>query len=289
MITPKTQKEFKLAWETDSNIQFKSPVYGGDINQAFQVEIDGELFFVKSNIKNAFPKMFQKEAAGLEELKKSEFKVPEVIRVLETELNQFLVLEWIETGDKSPNSNWIDAGMKLAKMHQLTNAFFGFDDWNYMGSIQQKNNQQSTWSEFFATQRIEPMYEKARSSGYFSASTTKQLIRLLDKAESLFPTEPPSLVHGDLWSGNFLFDNTGDGVLIDPAVYYGHREMDIALSKLFGGFTADFYDGYNAQYPLEKGWEERVPLGQLYPLLLHVALFGNSYVGQVEQILNRFS
>ena len=179
--------------------------------------------------------------------------------------------------------------MKLAKMHQLTNAFFGFDDWNYMGSIQQKNNQQSTWSEFFATQRIEPMYEKARSSGYFSASTTKQLIRLLDKAESLFPTEPPSLVHGDLWSGNFLFDNTGDGVLIDPAVYYGHREMDIALSKLFGGFTADFYDGYNAQYPLEKGWEERVPLGQLYPLLLHVALFGNSYVGQVEQILNRFS
>jgi fructosamine-3-kinase len=110
---------------------------------------------------------------------------------------------------------------------------------------------------------------------------------LYSKLGEIFPEEAPSLIHGDLWSGNFLSDSKGNPVIFDPAVYYGHREMDIGMCLLFGGFSQDFYDAYNESFPLEKGWEERVPVTTLYPLLVHVLLFGASYAHQVKQLLRR--
>ena len=290
MITSEIEKEFKQLLKNDGEIDFIRPVSGGDINEAFAIEINNKIHFLKVNERAVFPTMFQKEAHGLHELRKSKsLQVPDVFQVLEGNQHQFLILDWL-TQSNNPNSdNWYQAGFDLAQMHLKTQETYGFKEWNYIGSIRQENNEKTTWAEFFATQRIEPIYQQAREKGYFSAGTTSLIHKLLDKVDNLFPIEQPALLHGDLWNGNMMFNTNNEASIYDPAVYFGHREMDIAMTKLFGGFDDAFYLGYNACYPLEKGWEERLQLGQLYPLLIHVLLFGGGYVGQVERILNRFN
>jgi protein-ribulosamine 3-kinase len=128
----------------------------------------------------------------------------------------------------------------------------------------------------------------ARDNKRVEAGMAFRFERLFHRLDTLFPTEPPALLHGDLWSGNFLCDTQGRPVLIDPAVYYGHREMDLAMTRLFGGSDAALYAAYTDEWPLERGWEERVDLCNLYPLLVHVNLFGGSYITQVEAVLRRY-
>lgn len=228
--------------------------------------------------------MFQKEAEGLNALRDAtQLKVPEVIKVGEVEDQQYLLLEWIEN-ESATNRHWINFGQGLAKLHQQRQEYFGWVNDNYIGSLEQVNDKCNTWPDFFIKHRVMPLVKKLHENGSFSKTDLAIAERFCLAAESLFPEEPPSLVHGDLWSGNFIITANYNVALIDPAIYFGHREMDIGMSKLFGGFPQIFYDAYNEIYPLENGWKERLRYSQLYPLLVHAVLFGGHYVSEAKQV-----
>jgi fructosamine-3-kinase len=253
-------------------------VSGGCINNCFEIITSSGRFFLKRN-NNAPLEMFESESKGLNLLRKSgSLYVPKVISC---EKN-YLLMEFVDEGEKN-NRFWEKFGRGLSEMHQKTNSFYGLDHDNFIGSLAQKNDFKNSWDDFFINQRILPQL----GFGDFSADFLLSFDKLFVKLDSIFPKEPPSLLHGDLWSGNFLV-NQSCPTLIDPAVYFGFREMDIAMSKLFGGFDGYFYSSYNEQNPLSDGWEDRLDLCNLYPLLVHVNLFGEGYYNQVKRILSRF-
>ncbi|MFM7022258.1 MAG: fructosamine kinase family protein [Flavobacteriales bacterium] len=257
------------------------PVSGGSINAAYCIITDKGKFFVKCNSASRYPGMFEKEAGGLRLLASSAaIALPEI--VLEDE--SFLVLKWVEVGRRKSNFYEI-FGRQLAEMHRFSSANFGLDHDNYIGSLQQKNDWKKSWTEFFITCRIEPLLESAKQH---PSGIQKNLASLYKQLDNIFPVEKPALLHGDLWSGNYMVNETGNPLLIDPAVYFGHREMDIAMTTLFGRCDDAFYQSYHNAYPLHPGWEERIDICNLYPLLVHVNLFGRSYWSGVENILNRF-
>lgn len=269
-------------------IQSSTPLGGGDINEAYRLDTTAGLFFMKFNSASRYPGMFEKEAAGLHLLASTgEIRVPGVILHGQAGDDIFLVLEYINSTSRK-NTFWSDFGRSLARMHRHSADFFGLDHDNYMGAIPQSNRKHMAWSEFFILERLEPMVKMARNDGFLTRDSISSFERLYKKLPEIFPPEPPALIHGDLWTGNHMVDEKGNACLIDPAVHYGHREMDIAMSRLFGSFAPEFYDAYHAEYPLEKGWRERVDICNLYPLLIHVNLFGEGYVGSVERIVSRY-
>lgn len=265
------------------------PVGGGSINDAWKLATRNGSFFLKTNLADRFPSMFEAEADGLERIRStSTVRVPEVIAHGEVGETTYLLLEFITSGPRTPEF-WQRLGRSLAHMHRHTSDHFGLERSNYIGSLEQPNPAHSEWSEFFIHARLEPQLRMARNSGRLGAGSVFRSERLFGNLNDLFPKEAPALLHGDLWSGNQMANADGFPVLFDPAVYYGHREMDLAMSRLFGGFDRTFYSSYQDEWPLEIGWEEREDLCNLYPLLVHVNLFGGGYVTQVEQILRRFS
>lgn len=265
-----------------------SPVSGGDINDAYHFETSKGNFFVKKNSASRFPQMFQKEAKGLQLLKsKNEIKVPEVVLAGEESEVAFLVLKYIRSATKTTNF-WYEFGVQLSKLHKHSNDFFGLDYENYIGSLHQSNQKHKKWTDFFREERLTVQVKLARNNGRIDSGTVKTFDRFYSKLDEIFPVEPPALLHGDLWGGNFMVGEKGDAVIIDPAVYYGHREMDLGMSQLFGGFNPEFYRAYNSNYPLEKGWKQRLDFCNLYPLLVHVNLFGGGYLASVKSILRKF-
>ena len=261
---------------------------GGDINQVFEITTAKNQFVVKLNKAELYPNMFEKEARGLTLIKKSKsLTTPAVIEFGQYDDTQYLILEKINTG-KSNAKTWENFGQKLAHLHQTTHEFFGLDESNFIGSLVQNNAPQKTWEEFLITQRLQPMLEMAVNQGDINYVEGKKVEAVYSKINELLPHEKPSLVHGDLWSGNILVDANTAPVLIDPAVSYGHREMDIAMMHLFGGFPKELFESYNENFPLEKGWEKRIAFNQLYPLLVHVNLFGRSYWSKIEEIVLPF-
>jgi protein-ribulosamine 3-kinase len=269
------------------------PVGGGSINDAWRLETDAGRFFLKTNSADRYPSMFEAEADGLRRLREAgPLHVPEVIahgevRNTADHDDSFLLLEWIEGGIKGP-SFWAEFGKGLAQLHRHTQERFGLERDNYIGSLVQRNTPERDWPSFFIHQRLEPQLKMARDRKRVEAGMAFRFERLFHQMDGLFPNEPPALLHGDLWSGNFLCDHMGRPVLIDPAVYYGHREVDLAMTRLFGGFDAEFYTAYMNEHPMQEGWEERVDVCNLYPLLVHVNLFGGGYVLQAEAVLKRF-
>ena len=262
---------------------------GGSINDAWRLETDAGRFFLKTNSADSFPSMFEAEADGLQRLREAgPLRVPEVIAHGEDHDDSFLLLEWVESGTRKPGF-WAGFGRGLAQLHRHTQKHFGLERDNYIGSLVQRNTAASDWPSFFIHQRLEPQLKMARDRKRVEAGMAFRFERLFHQLDKLFPAEPPALLHGDLWTGNFLCDSNSRPVLIDPAVYYGHREMDMAMTRLFGGFDVDLYAAYHAEWPLEQRWEERVDLCNLYPLLVHVNLFGGGYVAQVEAVLKRFA
>jgi protein-ribulosamine 3-kinase len=232
---------------------------------------------------------FEMEAEGLRLLKSagSGLRIPEVIAAERPSGNRpaFLLMEFIETGRSGDSFAF---GEKLADLHKNGADLFGLDHTNYIGSLPQSNRQHDKWSDFFHEERILPQLKMAVDSGKMNNTAITQWNNLAKRLDDLLPFVKPSLIHGDLWGGNYLFDATGNAVLIDPAVYYGHPEMDLAFSKMFGGFSANFYEGYQSIAPLEPGFGDRVPIHNLYPLLVHVNLFGGHYVSQAKGVLGRF-
>lgn len=265
-----------------------TPEYGGSINESFKLETSAGYFFLKRNDREKFPSMFQKEAKGLQLIaQKDKIKVPEFIAEGCFENYQFIILRFIEKGISS-KTFWEDFGHSMAKLHQETQNEFGLDEDNYIGSIHQSNSKNNDWTNFFIHQRLQPLVSLALTHKKLNHAHYDQFQKLYERLKNIFPNEKPALLHGDFWNGNFMPDVDGHPVIFDPAVYYGHREMDIAMSKMFGGFHEKFYAAYNEINPLAEGWEKRVSLANLYPLLVHVNLFGGSYVGEVEQILKSY-
>jgi protein-ribulosamine 3-kinase len=258
------------------------------INHCAIIETNHSTYFVKWNNCHLFPRMFESEFRGLNLLREAnEIRIAKPVFHVEKEDYGLLMVEFIKSKEKQPNF-WEDFGRKLAELHQHTNAYFGLDHNNYIGSQVQFNNYSTNWAEFFVVNRIEIQLKKAIDSKIIDSGILQKFSKLYEKFDAIFPKENPSLLHGDLWNGNYITDNQGYSTLIDPSVYYGHREMDIAMTKLFGGFSDHFYASYHNTKPLESGWIERVDLCNLYPLLVHLNIFGGNYRLQIEQILKKF-
>ena len=262
---------------------------GGCINSTGVIETEAGHFFIKWNLKNAFPGMFEAEFKGLELLLKSEtVRIPKPLFTEEAYTYSFLLTEYITSGPRSGNY-WEQLGQQLATMHQHTTNHFGLDHNNYIGSLPQVNNFANNWIDFFINQRLEVQLKRALDSGKLTQAIRNAFYRLFISLPSILPeNEPAALIHGDLWSGNLMTGPGGEPVIIDPAVYYGNREIEIAFTTLFGGFDTVFYTAYEQTRPLAPGFFERQEIYNLYPLLVHVNLFGGGYISQVERIVSRF-
>lgn len=266
------------------------PVGGGDIHRAYLLEsADGRRLFLKTNTDPAAPDMFRTEAQGLALLGASRsIRTPKIFGYGCTEGGHgYLLLEYVHPGYRN-RLFWERFGQGLANLHGNTSARFGFAHDNFIGRLPQANARHDTWAEFYSEERLWPQMLLAREQGYFDADAERQLDRLCQNLSWRCPQEPPALTHGDLWSGNFLCDPDGYPVLIDPAASFAHREMDLAMSRLFGGFDPAFYVAYEEAWPLENGFENRMEIYQLYYLLVHVNLFGGGYVRSVQEILAKF-
>lgn len=262
-------------------------VSGGCINNGGKLTTAAGDFFLKWNTSD-HEGMFETEVKGLRLLHAAgELRVPEPLLTGEADPHLFLLMEWIKPGERQPDF-WEDFGQRLARLHRHTQEHYGLDFDNYIGSLPQRNREHELWKDFFLQERIFPQVERAQQQGYLSQHEMKQVERLEERLADFFPPEPASLLHGDLWSGNFLVDEHGQAAIIDPAVYYGHREMELAFTRLFGGYDARFYAAYEEEWPLQPGFPEREEVYNLYPLLVHLNLFGTGYLGQVQAILRRF-
>ncbi len=263
-------------------------VSGGSINDAYKVGTNAGLFFVKQNSASLYPGMFEKEALGLKILASTgAIDVPEVMATGKTNNTAFLILGFIKSAPKQPDF-WELFAEGLATLHRNTATYFGLDHDNYIGFLPQLNKKHDNWEDFFREERLEKQVKMARDNGRIGTDLARAFIRFYLKLPELFPREPPALLHGDLWSGNYMVNEQGKPVIIDPAVYYGHREMELGMSQLFGGFNSRFYEAYHRYYPLEKGWQQRLDYCNLYPLMVHVNLFGGGYAASVQAILRKF-
>jgi protein-ribulosamine 3-kinase len=270
-----------------SKIKSFSSLSGGCISDAFKVTtIDGLNYFLKYNPLTSND-MFIKEANGLKELAKTNaIRIPEVLSFDE----DYILLEYLATGSRKKNF-FEDFGRSFAEMHKYTSSEFGFYEDNYIGSNPQKNipdeNEKNDWVRFYFNKRILFQLQLAEKLGNSTDTLRKGISKLEDKIEDIIggSKEKPSLLHGDLWGGNYMVDENGNAVLIDPAVYYGHREADLGMTKLFGGFSSEFYRAYNETFPLEDGYEYRENIYKLYHVLNHLNLFGGGYYSQTISLI----
>ncbi|WP_029037869.1 fructosamine kinase family protein [Salinimicrobium xinjiangense] len=258
---------------------------GGSINNVYLLDTSEGKRVIKINSAGKFPGMFPAEKKGLETLAGAEaFDVPKVYASGELEGTAYLLLEYKKEGAQKSHF-WKVFGEQLSQLHQTSSEYFGFSSSNYIGSLPQYNEQRESAADFYVNQRLEPQVKMASERG-FSLGDLSDFYRNISEE---IPDEPPALLHGDLWSGNYLVNEEGLPCLIDPAVCFGQREMDLGMMKLFGGFPSEVFEVYHHQFPLQPGWEERMPLWQLYYLLVHLNIFGSSYLPQVKRIISRFS
>ncbi len=260
---------------------------GGSINSAYKISNDSHSYFVKLN-HGSLLDMFEAEAAGLNEIASSQsIRVPQVICYGTAEGQAYLVLEHIRFGRGNNNSHQ-QLGHDLAQMHQHTQAQFGWFRDNTIGSTPQPNTLTADWVTFLRDQRIGFQLQLAARNGYRGQlqSQGQALLDVIDQFFSNYQPQP-SLLHGDLWSGNYAISDAGEPLIFDPATYYGDREADLAMTELFGGFPPDFYSAYNDAYPLDSGYKQRKTLYNLYHIINHLNLFGGGYLSQAESMMAR--
>ncbi|PWK47307.1 fructosamine kinase family protein [Pleionea mediterranea] len=270
-----------LETQLSSKVLQIEPVSGGCINQAYCVRLaSGQTVFVKINETCA---MFDAEASGLTAINQtvSNF-APDVLHYCD----EALVLEWL-TPASSDESFWQSLADQLALMHQYKGHSFGFDCDNYCGATPQPNPEYSCGIEFFAEQRLLYQAKLALNAGLLSGKNLMAIERIAGQLHRWLPKQPPVLLHGDLWSGNVMATTAG-AKLIDPACYFGMAEADMAMTLLFGGFSASFYDRYAEQSDIASDWQDRAELYNLYHLLNHLNLFGGQYQSAVQRVIGRY-
>ena len=282
----KTRIEEKLG----SKIIGFTSLSGGCISDAFRITTaDKSNFFLKYNA-SASNDMFIKEANGLKELAKADsIRIPEVLSYDK----EYILLEYISFGNKKKNF-FEEFGRCFAEMHKFISDTFGFFEDNYIGSNPQTNipgeNENKSWVNFYFNKRILFQFKLAEKLGNSTEDLRKGILRLENKIQEIIGNskEKPSLLHGDLWGGNYMVDESGNAVLIDPAVYYGHREADLGMTKLFGGFSSEFYNAYCERFPLEDGYDYRENIYKLYHVLNHLNLFGGGYYSQALSLIKYY-
>jgi fructosamine-3-kinase len=260
---------------------------GGDINRVYLLVGLEQKYFVKIN-KPELLTMFETEALGLIALSETgTLKVPEVVTYGITENNAFLVLEYIELCSLTLFSSQ-ELGKQLAELHQQKQPYFGWQQDNFIGHNAQKNTQRNDWVSFWQEQRLAEQLELASRNGYTGKLQTLGQT-LISQVPYFFEDyqSQASLLHGDLWSGNAAATTKGQAVIYDPACYYGDREADIAMTELFGGFSAEFYQAYDKVWPLDSGYHQRKLLYNVYHILNHLNLFGSSYLSQAEIMMRQ--
>jgi protein-ribulosamine 3-kinase len=264
-------------------VNFKS---GGCINNAVQVITQDKNYFLKWNESESLD-LFLSEKEGIELLRKTEaLKVPEVLGYGEIDHKVYLILEYLESNPRQTDY-WQKLGQGIAQLHANSEKKFGLAKDNYIGRLVQKNEFRNNWLDFFIDCRLEPQLGLAIYNRRVDAAWAQRFRQIYPSLYDFFPAETASLLHGDLWSGNVITGPDGAAWVLDPAVYYGHREAEIAFTHLFGGFDNEFYRAYEESFPMEPGFSERIPVYNLYPLLVHLNLFGESYLGAIESIIKK--
>lgn len=264
----------ELASVLGDNVTAMTPIAGGDISAAFRAELaDGRVAFVKVH-DAAPPGMFAAEASGLEWLRPGPLRVPRVLATGDT----WLALEWLAL---SGRPNVAELGRGLAALHRLGPLTFGFHESNYLATLPQDNTRESDWPAFYVERRLRPLMRRAQ------LGLNAKLDQLLSRPQLFGPPEPPARLHGDLWWGNVASSN-GVPVIFDPAVYGGHREIDLAMLALFGDLPDPLVSAYSEIWPLDAEWRDRIALHQLYPLAAHACLFGGAYGSRVAEVLSRY-
>jgi fructosamine-3-kinase len=264
--------------------------HGGDVAVAYALDLDdGRRVFAKTH-PSAPPEFFTTEATGLSWLRDpGVVAVPEVLAVRDAQPN-YLVLEWVDEGGRGSAATERALGTALAALHRAGAPAFGREDRRSTGSRGLPNEPCATWAEFYARNRLLPLARLARDAHALSSAAVGALERLAGNLHRFGAAgEPPARLHGDLWAGNRLVDTDGRNWLIDPAAHGGHREFDLAMMRLFGGFGTECFAAYDAAYPLADGWEERVALHQIAPLVVHAIKFGGGYVAAAEAAIGTYT
>jgi fructosamine-3-kinase len=285
-LTPALRQSIEK--EISATILKISPLGGGDINIAGLLETSKGKFFIKINDTPSAAEMLRTEAKGLEILSNSKtIPIAGVVAMGNTHSKAWLLLNFIPSGNRTGRF-WENFGTCLANLHRQSHTYFGLDHSNYIGSLLQYNDQQLDWIDFYINQRLLPQLKMAVDTDLLKNTDVDNFNLLFYKLPELIPLEPPALIHGDLWGGNFICSESEQGVLIDPAVSFANREMDLAMSRLFGGFAPRFYSAYLESYPTAPNLETRIGVYQIYYLLVHVNIFGGGYVQQLRSALSQY-
>lgn len=281
-----THLEVAVGAALDTEVVESHALSGGDMAAAFRCRLaDGRTIFAKTH-PSPPAGFFSREASDLRWLAAAKaLPVPKVLAFADAD-PAFLALEWIESGGAHAATD-TEFGAGLAGLHRAGAECFGRTDDRTTGSLALPNEPTATWVEFYAERRLLPLARIASDRGSLPDDAIGRLESVAARLdESGGPAEPPARLHGDLWAGNRMVDVDGDSWLIDPACHGGHREFDLAMMRLFGGFGAAAFDAYNDRFPLAHGWKARVRLHQLAPLVVHAIKFGGPYVGGVERALD---
>ena len=288
---PEVEKALSDYFQRPLRVVSRQSVSGGSINRTSILTLDDQTrVFVKEN-SGSHERLFEAEAVGLEAL--SAAAGPRVARPLalyHSPSIQYLALEYIPGGSKA-HDFWQQFGRATALLHRYrSQSRYGFDIDNHIGRTPQINTWCDNWLQFFGEHRLGYQLQLACSKGLLDSATVTGLQKIIERLDRyLIEPEQPSLLHGDLWGGNYMVGPDGYAVLIDPAVYFGHREADLAMTELFGGFSARFYRSYEQSWPLQPGYRDRIELYNLYHLLNHLNLFGGGYAGSVRSIIRRYA
>lgn len=268
-------------------LSYKS-ISGGDISSAYHIKTQNQDYFLKINSNKYASSMFITEKEGLDTIAKTNtIATPKVYFIGSFKNYSYIIMEYLEATRPTPNA-LEKFGKQLAKLHQTKAKEFGFGHNNFIGNLHQLNTYNNDWYSFYINKRLLPQINLAKSKGFLSENEVPNIIKTQSALDYLFKNVTPSLLHGDLWNGNFLIATNDVPYLIDPASYYGHSEVDIAMSKLFGGFSSGFYNAYHNIIPQDEHTNIRVEIYQLYYLLVHLNLFGRSYYTSVKSILSKY-
>lgn len=276
-----------IARALDAVVVSTARVGGGDVAEAFRFELaDGRTVFVKTH-RDPPEHFFTTEATGLAWLgSAAAVPVPDVLSVSDGDRHTppHLALGWIDGSGRPTTHSEAAFGRDLARLHRVGSPHFGRADRRTTGSRALPNEPCATWAEFFSTQRLRPLMRIAEATDALSTVTLTEIGRIADDLDDLGgPPEPAARLHGDLWAGNRLVDPTGRSWLIDPAAHGGHREFDLAMMQLFGGFGDEAFTAYDEEFPLADGWRDRIPLHQLAPLMVHAIKFGGGYSAATDE------